>query len=225
MASTITNYSSAINVQFPVAGMDNDSQGFRTNFSKIQSALTVASEEITSLQLASSDPSNIILNSYTAAELYNLGSVNDGTMVLLTDTNNKPAYYLGNSWYVFSGTSITLTGSTAVEDASNIQVTGQLLLSGSQSLTNAGAANLYVTASYFATTGSWTATLAAGTAGLIKTFMMVADGGDMVITVTNAGWKTSGTGTITFGDIGDGCTLQYINSKWFCIGQNGVAFG
>ena len=55
--------------------------------------------------------------------------------------------------------------------------------------------------------------------------MMVADGGDMVITVSNAGWKSSGTGTITFNDIGDGCTLQYINSKWFCIGQNGVTFG
>lgn len=225
MASTITNYSSTINVQFPVAGVDNDSQGFRTNFSKIQSALTVASEEITSLQLASSDPSNIILNSYTASELYNLGSVEDGTMVLLADTNNKPAYYLGNSWHVFTGTSVTLTGSTAVEDASNIEISGQLLLSGGQALTNGGAANLYVTASYFTTTASWTATLAAGTVGLIKTFMMVADGGDMVITVTNAGWKTSGTGTITFNDIGDGCTLQYMNSKWYCIGQNGVTFG
>jgi hypothetical protein len=55
--------------------------------------------------------------------------------------------------------------------------------------------------------------------------MMVADGGDMVITVSNAGWKASGTGTITFNDIGDGCTLQYINNKWFCVGQNGVTFG
>jgi hypothetical protein len=81
-----------------------------------------------------------------------------------------------------------------------------------------------VVASYFTTTGASTATLAAGTTGQIKTFMMVSDGGDMVITVTNAGWKSSGTGTITFGDIGAGCTLQYINSKWFCIGQNGVAF-
>jgi len=61
---------------------------------------------------------------------------------------------------------------------------------------------------------------------------MYADGGDMVITVTNAGWKTSGTGTITFNDIGDACTLQYINSnvaniaqsKWFCIGNNGCTF-
>ena len=54
--------------------------------------------------------------------------------------------------------------------------------------------------------------------------MMVADGGDMTITVTNAGWKTSGTGTLTFNSIGDGCTLQYVSSKWFCIGNNGVVF-
>jgi hypothetical protein len=47
----------------------------------------------------------------------------------------------------------------------------------------------------------------------------------MVITVTNAGWKTSGTGTITFNDIGDSCVLQYVNSKWYAIGANGVVFG
>jgi hypothetical protein len=54
--------------------------------------------------------------------------------------------------------------------------------------------------------------------------MMVGDGGDMVITVTNAGWKSSGTGTMTFDTIGDSCTLQYIVNKWFCIGNNGVVF-
>jgi hypothetical protein len=46
----------------------------------------------------------------------------------------------------------------------------------------------------------------------------------MVITVTNAGWKSSGTGTITFSTIGAACTLMYINSKWFCIGNNGASF-
>ena len=66
--------------------------------------------------------------------------------------------------------------------------------------------------------------IAAGTDGQIKTFMMAGDGGDMVITVTNAGWKSSGTGTITFNDIGDACTLQYMASKWFCIGNNGCTF-
>jgi len=88
-----------------------------------------------------------------------------------------------------------------------------------------GAINLTTTATYFATSGgAATATLAAGYNGQIKTIMMAADGGDMVVTVTNAGWKSSGTGTITFNDIGDAVTLQYINSKWYCIGNNGTAF-
>jgi hypothetical protein len=88
-----------------------------------------------------------------------------------------------------------------------------------------GAINLTTTATYFSTSGgAATATLAAGYNGQIKTIMMLADGGDMVVTVTNAGWKTSGTGTITFDTIGDAVTLQYINSKWFCIGNNGTAF-
>jgi len=88
-----------------------------------------------------------------------------------------------------------------------------------------GAINLTTTATYFVTSGgAATATLAAGYNGQIKTVMMAADGGDLVVTVTNAGWKTSGTGTITFNDIGDAVTLQYINSKWYCVGNNGTAF-
>lgn len=50
MTSTITQYSNLINANFPVPGEDNDSQGFRSNFSNIQSALTVASKEITNVQ-------------------------------------------------------------------------------------------------------------------------------------------------------------------------------
>jgi hypothetical protein len=93
-----------------------------------------------------------------------------------------------------------------------------------EDLANTAAANLSVTSSYFSTAGAETATLAAGAEGQIKTFMMVADSGDMVITVTNAGWKSSGTGTITFDNIGEAVTLQYVNSKWYCIGNNGATF-
>ncbi len=50
MSSTVTNYSNQINVNFPVAGEDNDSQGFRSNFSRIQNAFLSASKEITNLQ-------------------------------------------------------------------------------------------------------------------------------------------------------------------------------
>lgn len=107
MSSTITNYSNSINVGFPIAGVDNDSQGFRTNFSKIQSALNVASTEITALQLTVANPADLILNSYTKAQLYNLGGVDDGTMVFLTPVN-RPAYMSGGIWYLMTGTQITL---------------------------------------------------------------------------------------------------------------------
>jgi len=117
--------------------------------------------------------------------------------------------------------SITLTGNVT---AGNIVSNGIAILNGSEDLAPSTAANLLRTATYFTTVGAETATLAAGTDGQIKTFMMAGDSGDMVITVTNAGWKTSGTGTMTFNDIGDGCTLQYVNSKWYCIGNNGVVF-
>lgn len=109
--------------------------------------------------------------------------------------------------------------------ATNLSANGRILLSGSEDLATGAAANLALTASYFTTTASETSTLAAGTAGQIKTFMMLGFGGNMVTTVTNAGWKTSGTGTMTFSAIGQGCTLQYVNNKWFCIGNNGVTFG
>jgi hypothetical protein len=93
-----------------------------------------------------------------------------------------------------------------------------------EDLANGEPVNLDVTASYFATDAAETATLAAGVEGQLKVFAMNADAGDMVITVTNAGWKTSGTGTVTFDTIGQGCTLMYLNSKWMCIGNNGATF-
>lgn len=100
-----------------------------------------------------------------------------------------------------------------------------LFLTGSEDLAASAAASLTKTTSYFTTAAAETATLAAGTTGQIKVFSAVAiASGNMVITVTNAGWKASGTGTITFATLGCGCTLQYTNSKWFCIGNNGCTF-
>lgn len=145
-------------------------------------------------------------------------SGNTGNITVSSTTTGGTVTSVGVSSNTLTITNPTVTTTGTINIESPIG-------SSSENLTSGSAANLSVTASYFTTTGSSTATLAAGTAGLIKTFMMVADGGDMVITVSNAGWKSSGTGTITFNDIGDGCTLQYINNKWFCIGQNGVSFG
>jgi hypothetical protein len=55
MTSTVTNYSDTIDTTYPVAGVDNDTQGFRTNFAAIKNAFTATSNEITALQLAVSE--------------------------------------------------------------------------------------------------------------------------------------------------------------------------
>lgn len=181
--------------------------GTVTSVTVASSTLTVTGGTITSAGTINVNLPNAISVS---------GNVTGGNLVtggLLTATGNITG---GN---LTTGGLITATGNIG---GGNINTAGVLRLNGSEDLANAGAANLLLTASYFTTTTAETATLAAGTAGQIKTFMMAGDGGDMVITVTNPAW--GGAGTMTFNAVGQGCTLQYIASKWFCIGNNGVTF-
>ncbi len=278
---------------YPVAGQDNDSQGFRDNFTNTKTNFEYAGNEITELQskavlksaltgttldnnMNNSVISNVQLLSASAPKAA-LGSVTSATLnfaaspyytlttsgsvtlafsnfpasgqvatMRLQITVNNTAYTLilpsavsvgtsnlqgfSSNVITFAKTGVyeyefeTSDGGTTISIFDLNQNRDPIYLPSSQDLATATAASLAVTASYFSTAAAETATLAAGTAGQIKTFAMYADLGDMVITVTNAGWKTSGTGTITFDTIGDACTLQYINSKWFCIGNNGCVF-
>ena len=279
---------------YPVAGQDNDSQGFRDNFTNTKTNFSYAAAEITDLQnkaVLKSALTGTTLNNNMGGSILSNAQLQDmsATKVSLgTQTGTITLNYAAGPYYT-----VTTSGSVTVNFTNfpaagevgvmrlqiNVASTAHTLilpaavsvgttntqgfvssvitfnrtgifeyefetsdggstvsifdlnnnrdpiyLPSSQDLANAAAANLGVTASYFSTAAAETATLAAGVTGQIKTFAMFADLGDMVITVTNAGWKTSGTGTITFDTIGDACTLQYINSKWFCIGNNGCVF-
>lgn len=155
--------------------------------------------------------------------------LNAGTGIALTDSTGNitisTAQGVGTvtSIDIVSST-LNISGSPVVSSGSVIiDLPGNLALPGSQNLLDTEAVDLTVVATYFSTLAPSTATLADGVEGQIKTFMMVADGGNMVVTVNNAGW--GGSGTITFNDVGDGCTLQFVNAKWYCIGNNGVTFG
>ena len=280
---------------YPVAGQDNNSQGFRDNFTNTKTNFQYASDEITDLQnnaiLKSALAGTVLNNDMLESLIYNgvaadfgLTRVAKGTVsgsqtinfaaghfqTLTTGGSvslafsNFPAAGVTGIVFVQVGvanTAHTLTLPAAVSvNAQGIQglnpstnvitfaATGTYLFqfitsdggttitvveankalepfnNSSEDLANGGAANLALSTSYFSTSAGETATLAAGVNGQVKTLAMFADSGDMVITVSNAGWKTSGTGTITFDAIGDACTLQYINSKWFCIGNNGCVF-
>ena len=105
-----------------------------------------------------------------------------------------------------------------------------ILSGGFGSISNGGepgngvATPLTTYASLYETGGSGeTSTLAAGVEGQFKLLAMKTDGGgDMVVTVTNSKW--GGSNTVTLGDAGDTCLLQYIDSKWYVISNNGCAF-
>ena len=107
----------------------------------------------------------------------------------------------------------------------SLHTSGTIVASSSEDLANTAAVSLLTATSYFTTAAAETATLAAGTEGQIKTLAMKGDSGDMVITVTNPAWSANSTATLTFGDIGDACVLQYISSKWFILSNNGVTVG
>jgi len=284
---------------YPVAGQDNNSQGFRDNFTNTKTNFQFAKDEISDLEnnvvLKAALAGTVLDNNMNDQLIYaaNIRDFSATRLAIGTVSGNKSINYASGHFQTLTtsgsvnlsfanwpsagtagvvsvsvtvssvahtltltslGTWVNATGiqglnlsaaTTAVitfaatgtytftfttsDGGSTIFVsqTNEVLTpfnNSSEDLASSAASNLALTTSYFSTAAAETATLAAGVAGQIKTFAMFADSGDMVITVANAGWKTSGTGTITFDTIGDACTLQYINSKWFCIGNNGCVF-
>lgn len=287
-----------IDTTYPVAGQDNDSQGFRDNFTNIKTNFEYAETEIEDLQSKAllksaltggsldNDLAGAVLQSATLKDTrvtrVALGTLSGGTATIDYSAGHYHTFTLGaNTTLAFSNfpglatatasyvrvqvttdasNSYTLTFPSAVSvndagimghDATDtitfpaagtyefefvtndggstitVNEVNKALApfnNTSEDLADAAAANLAVTTSHFSTAAAETATLAAGTDGQIKVFAMKADSGDMVITVTNAGWKTSGTGTITFDTIGQSCIVMYVSDKWFVIGNNGATF-
>lgn len=102
-----------------------------------------------------------------------------------------------------------------------IRVARQSAFTGSERIsTGFASATKSVTAYYAGTTSS----LADGYEGQIKTLIVTAGSVTMAVTVPSAGWKASGSGTVTLSAIGNAATLQFIQGKWYCIGNNGGVF-
>ena len=294
MASNINETN--INGNYPVAGQDNNSQGFRDNFSSIKNNLSIAKDEITDLQskvvLKSALVGDELDNDFDGSVIKNaelrgsretvvsLGTISgtididyaNGSFFTLTSSGNVTLEFnnptpidtltsfvirisisnIAHQLIIPSSVSIgvdnirgynsnTITfdesgiyefefetndggSSYSIKDLSRNTTDNIVFWGDSENLSNSAAASLENTVSYFDNDASETATLVAGTEGQIKVFVKTNDANDMVITVNNAGWKSTGSGTVTFDSIGQSCTLLYINSKWYCIGNNGASF-
>ena len=121
---------------------------------------------------------------------------------------------------------VAIAGNVTILQGNVTTLTANVWIGPAQTLGFPGTANIAVTSSHVSTVGvsSMTCTLAAGSReGQLHEFMMLANNGPTtayVITVTNPGW--GGSGTITLNAVGETCTLRYVASKWFVVGNNGA---
>jgi hypothetical protein len=293
-----------INGAYPVAGQDNNSQGFRDNFTNTKNNFQYAANEITDLQnkvIVSSaltgGQSIEVQNNMLGAPLINavlsdtstptvaLGvlsgsvvidfaaghfqTVTTGASLSLDFTNLPPAGQTGSLQVQFTVTNaaytITLPAAVSINTAGmqgfnnttnvitfntpGVYTFGFITADGGTSIlfynlnlslapfnttretittTGANVSLGSTTTQFDTTTGAQTSTLIPGVGGSSKIFQMTAYGGNMVMTVTQAGWvANNASGTATFSAKGQGCTMRYstTSSAWYCVGNNGVTFG
>lgn len=101
------NYNT-INAAYPVAGQDNDSQGFRDNFSAIKIALSTASNEITNLQLYTAKLASVdgvgVDNDFNGGTIQNAVLTNNFTKKWPTDVGPKELNPNEETGYSVDGT-------------------------------------------------------------------------------------------------------------------------
>ena len=282
-----------INGAYPVAGQDNNSQGFRDNFTNTGTNFQYAANEITDLQnktilsaqliggtalttqnnMQNSPLSNALISDFAFSTVslgtltgavtidYTAGhyqTVTTGAPISLAFTNwplagqtgivtvqitvTSPSYTVtlptavsvnaagvqglntsSNVLTFAAGGTYTFTFTTA-DNGTTITLTEtnkelQPFNASSDLVITTNACSLATATSYFNSSG--TATLAAGVNGQTKVLTQTF-AGSMIVTVTGHGW--TGAGTITLATKGTGCTLQFIDGAWYCIGNNGATF-
>lgn len=163
MASTITNLINTINVAFPVAGQDNDSEGFRTNFNIIHQSLLATEGEIENLQSAlGSSAANPLYTS--ATHLVAIQDLKIGNDLITVDSQNNLVVSAGgySGTLVTSPTVITVhgafgltesvtgytTGTFAVDSVAGIELNatmGFTLITGTFTVTNIDPVNNFIT--------------------------------------------------------------------------------
>jgi hypothetical protein len=122
----------------------------------------------------------------------------------------------------FPATSATIARTDAAQAFTGDQTFNGAIIGAVQALSGPGAVNVTQLTTAFTSTGTGDAlTLADGVDGQLKTIVYVAEtaGADTgVLTPANLGSAT----TITFNDIGDSVTLQFIGADWWVIGFRGA---
>lgn len=111
-SSSASNYISKINISYPVAGIDNDTQGFRDNFKNIKLALDATDADVYDLKLNAVSVANPVSdfnnNIIKQVQLQDSSvTIYDDTSVVRTDEFEIDIDYRKGSYQVFAVSSGT----------------------------------------------------------------------------------------------------------------------
>jgi len=179
---------------------------------------------LTSVGLNSASSSRLVVSNSPLVTNGNM-NIDLATTGVSSGTYTNPVITVDNYGRITSAVNGTVTGtvtSVGITAGPGIQVNGgPVTTNGNITVTNTGVTRINPGPGILVSSGNGSVTISAASLG-IKTFMRVGGTGTMTITVTNAAW--GGAGGMSFTSNGAGCILQYIASKWVCIGNNGVVF-
>jgi hypothetical protein len=144
LSTTASQYIQAINANYPVAGQNNDSQGFRDNFTNIKAALSATNAELVGLQVNSLSKSQD--NDFGGFAIKNVNLVNASTPISkITDGTVNLDYTIANFWpIILPNSGINKINIVNMPEA---QRSGSMLIS-------VTAGSLYTQVLFTATTGT-----------------------------------------------------------------------
>lgn len=162
MASTITNLINTIDVNYPIAGQDNDSQGFRNNFSIIQQSLLAQEGEIEQINNTISTLGGSVYVTAThivALQDVTIGTTNTAVLSvtesgIVAQVNTGSMVLIGLSQTIDASVAFAITDSVtdstattfAVLDASDIIVGARVTIGGAnRTVTNIDRNTNYIT--------------------------------------------------------------------------------
>jgi hypothetical protein len=287
-----------IDTAYPIAGQDNDSQGFRDNFTNIKTNFQYAEQEIDDLQskvilksaltgttldndmngallknpklqgvrytrIVPSATSGSINIDLSAASYYQIGNISGNvslnfvnvpsasnfaewevqlnvfntdytvTVPSAVSVGNVNIQGISNNVITFRETGVYTFRFTSSDGGSTVTVedlerprnrfTNPLFLNVPELFSANGNVSLASSTTVFTQASNIVGNLAAGQSGQVKILAYGnASAGNTLITVANAAW--GGANVANLSAVGSACTMQYVNSKWFVVGNNGVTF-
>lgn len=125
---------SNIDITFPIAGQDNDTQGFRTNYQHIRNNFTIAASEISTLQATNSYAGNITVQGNVITNTIISPAGSGSNITINPDGIGDVVFPLSTEVYIKSGAMSGNAYTGALIVTGGVGVSGNINLAGNLSI-------------------------------------------------------------------------------------------